>query len=450
MLPPYSLLQIAAMLREQNHEVRLIDANGLNMDWERTTQAMQRSPYDALIFRFTPTTFDADMQTAEISKKIQPNAFTAALCWTLRTLPREVLTDAPALDAYIMHEYEAVTPKLFHSLSNHDPLSGVAGVAYRNGSELVVNQPAEAIRDYDTMPLPAFDLLDSLRPYHINTPHGKPFTIMYASKGCPFACTFCTVRRTSFKKKSAETILNELEYVKSRFGVKTVSFFDETFTMDKKRILQLCEGAQKNGLNVKWYCNTRVELVTKELLQAMRKGGCRGISFGVESGSQRILDNIQKGNTVEEAKLAVKWAKEAGIKVYCSFIVGLPGETKETINETVNFIKKTRPTGAQVNVAVPYPGTPMYELAVEKGWVKPTINWRNLYQHAANMNAGSLTAEELEEARRRVYAQLYFDPKWFFGNVYWVIRHPEDFYLGIRYFVKVMKNYFFNRMTHAH
>lgn len=439
------------MLREQGHDVRLIDANGLNMNWQATENAMQQAPYDALVFRFTPTTFDADMMTAEVSKKIQPSAFTVGICWTLRTLPREVLEAVPSLDAYIMHEYEAVTPVLFRTLSNHEPLSAVAGLAYRGpGGEICVNQPAAAIDDYDAMPLPAFDLLDSLKPYHINTPHGKPFTIMYASKGCPFACTFCTVRRTSFKKRSADSIMRELKYVKSRFGLKTVSFFDETFTMDKKRVFQLSEQMQKDQLGVRWYCNTRVELVTKDLLQAMRAGGCSGISFGVESGSQQILDNIQKGSTVEEAETAVRLAKQAGIKVYCSFIVGLPGETWATIEETARFIKKTRPTGAQINVAVPYPGTPMYELALEEGWIKPTLNWRELYQHKANIQTAAMTSEELERARRKMYAELYFNPKWFFGNVAWVLRHPEDFYLGTRYFAKAMKNYFFNRMIHAH
>lgn len=450
-LPPYSLLQVAGMLREQNHQVRLIDANGLNMNWEATANEMRRASYDALVFRFTPTTFDADMATAELSKKIQPSAYTVGICWTLRTLPREVLRAASTLDVYIMHEYEAVTPTLFQNLSNYESLQGVAGIAYRGpDGDIYVNQPAGAIDDYDSMPLPAFDLLESLMPYHINTPHGKPFTIMYASKGCPFACTFCTVRRTSFKKKSADSIMRELKYVKSRFGLKTVSFFDETFTMDRKRVLQLSEQMQTEHLGIKWYCNTRVELVTKDLLQAMQLGGCRGISFGVESGSQQILDNIQKGNTVEEAETAIKLAKQSGIKVYCSFIIGLPGETRETIEDTAQFIRKTRPTGAQINVAVPYPGTPMYELAVEEGWIKPTLDWRDLYQHKANIQTGTMTSEELERARRDMYAKLYFNPRWFLGNVAWVLRHPEDFYLGTRYFAKAMKNYFFNKMMHAH
>jgi radical SAM superfamily enzyme YgiQ (UPF0313 family) len=220
--------------------------------------------------------------------------------------------------------------------------------------------------------------------------------------------------------------------------------------MDKKRILQLCEGIQRDDLEIKWYCNTRVELVDENLLRKMRAGGCRGIAFGVESGSQQILDNIEKGNTVAEAETAIRATKKAGIKAYCSFIIGLPGETWETIHETTEFIKRTRPTGAQFNVAVPYPGTPMYDLAVEKRWIKPSLNWRELYQHSSNMRTEELSNEELEKARKMVYRELYFNPKWLAGNAFWVLRYPGDFYLGTRYFIKIMKNYLLHQMQHSH
>jgi len=449
-LEPYSLLQIAGILRQQGHRVRLIDANGLDLDWSQTRQLMQQEPYDAVVFRFTPTTFDADMETAKVSKEIQPSAFTAAICWTLKDLPRQVLRDAFDLDGYIMQEYETVVPALIEALANGQSLDRVAGLAYRNAGENKVNRAAQPLENYDSIPLPAFDLLPSLAPYYINTPHGRPFTIMYASKGCPFGCNFCTVRRTTFKKKSAGRILDELRYLRARFGVRTVSFFDETFTLDKERVFELCEAMKREDLELRWYCNTRVELVSKDLLRRMRESGCRGIAFGVESGSQQILDNVEKGNTVQEAENAVKASKDVGIKTYCSFIVGLPGETWETIEETIAFVKRTRPTGAQFNIAVPYPGTPMYELAAHQGWTKPAIDWRQLYQHSANMRTDSLGEDELKAARRMMYRKLYFDPMWLLGNLYWVLRYPEDFNLGVRYLMKILKNYFLYRMEHAH
>ncbi|MCJ7768201.1 B12-binding domain-containing radical SAM protein [Candidatus Bathyarchaeota archaeon] len=449
-LPPYSLLQIAGILREQGHSVNLIDANGFDLKWSETEELMRELSYDALIFRFTPTTFDDDMRAAHISKQIRPEAHTAAICWTLHTLPRQVMEESPSLDFYIMHEYEAVTPALFEALSGGGGPDGVKGIAYRKNDQTVQNAPAEPIKSYDTLPLPAFDLLPSLEPYHINVPHGKPFTIMYASKGCPFACTFCTVRRTNYKRRSAESILHELRYLKSLFGLRTVSFFDETFTIDKKRVLELCERIQVGNLRIKWYCNTRVELVTKDMLRAMRRGGCRGIAYGIESGSQQILKGVKKGNTVEEAEAAIRSTKEAGIKAYCSFIMGLPGENWDTVRETIRFVKRTRPTGAQFNVAVPYPGTPMYDLAVQKGWTKPSLQSRRLYQHTANMRTESLEEKELERAREMAYRSLYFDPRWIMENVFWVLRYPEDLLLGVRYFFKIMNNYLIHKMRHAH
>jgi len=449
-LPPYSLLQIASILRKDGHEVSLVDANGLNLDWQQTGGLIERSSYDALIFRFTPTTFDSDMRTAIISKHAYPRAFTAAICWTLRTMPREVLAEGPALDFYIMHEYETTSPALLEALSNGGSLKKVQGLAFRKDGQIIVNPPAEPISDYDTLPLPAYDLLGSFRPYYINTPHGKPFTIMYASRGCPFACTFCTVRCTSFRKRSPESMMNELRHLKTSFGIKTVSFFDETFTLDGKRIVQLCDTLVREKLGFSWYCNTRVELVTRDLLLKMRQGGCRGISYGVESGSQQILGNVKKGNTVKEAELAIKWGKESGIKVFSSFILGLPGENWDTIRQTIQFVKRTRPTGAQFNLAVPYPGTPMRSLALEKGWVNPALDWRELYQHSANMRTAQLSEEDLEKARRMAYRSVYFDLKWLVGNACWVLKHPEDFYVGARYFIKIMKNYLLYGMQNAH
>jgi radical SAM superfamily enzyme YgiQ (UPF0313 family) len=449
-LPPYSLLQVASILRNEGHGVRLIDANGWNLSWEELTSRIKDMKYDVLIFRFTPTTFNGDTMIASISKKICPKALTAGICWTLRTVPEEVLWGCADLDIYIMHEYETVVPTLISAISNGEDLSTVPGIAYRSSDEVKVNSPAKPLSDWDYLPLPAYDLLPSLRNYFINTPHGSPFTIMYASKGCPYSCIFCTERNTKLKKRSAESILSELQYLKKSFDVKTVSFFDETFTIDWNRVVAICEGIKKEKLKIVWYCNTRVDLVNRDLLKIMYDGGCRGISYGVESGSQQILNNAKKGTTVKQAEDAIKWAKEVGIKVYCSFIFGLPGENWSTVDETIKFVKRTLPTGAQFNVAVPYPGTELYRIAVNKGWIKKGVSWREMYQHEAAMRTDELSFEDLNEARRRAYRALYFNLKWWTQNIWHTIKHPNDFPLAIRYALKIMKNYVFNRMTHTH
>jgi radical SAM superfamily enzyme YgiQ (UPF0313 family) len=449
-VPPYSLLQIASLLRERGHNVSLIDANVSDMRADQLRTDISSREYDALIFRFTPTTFDNDMEVAQISKSLNPGATTIGICWTMRTLPEEVLNSAPDLDIYIMHEYEVVAPKLIETIANGDDISSVPGIAYREDDAVVVNPDAKPIGDYDSIPLPAYDLLSSLKDYYINTRHGSPFTIMYTSKGCPYNCIYCTVAGTKWKPRSAESVLNEIRYLKENHSIKTISFFDETFTIDRGRVVEICDGLINGDLNVTWYCNTRANLVDWDLLKLMRKAGCKGMSFGIESGNQTILDNVNKGTTVEQAERAIKMAKDAGIKVYTSFMFGLPGETWKTVNETISFIKRTLPTGAQFNVTVPYPGTKLYDMAVEKGWISNDLDWKQLYQHASVMENYNMSSKDVEEARLMAYRALYLNPRWILQNIAWVIKYPSDFPMAVRYYAKALNNLLINKMKHAH
>lgn len=448
-LPPYSLLQIGSLLLRQGNNVSLIDANGKDLSIKALCQRIRHIDFSVLIFRFTPTTFDWDMKVASMAKEINPNVVTVGICWTLRDFPLEVLDSTKELDIYIRHEYEVTTSALISALETNSSLSKVKGIAYRKNGKNFLTPDAEPIDDYDKLPMPAYDLLPDLTPYYINTPSGRPFTIMYTSKGCPFSCSYCTVAGTKWKARSAEKVIKELKYLKERYGIHTVSFFDETFTLNKKRVIQISKEIQEGKLNIKWFCNTRVSLVDKELLRLMRAGGCRGISYGIESGSQNILNRCHKRITVKQGEDAIRWAKDAGIKVYCSFIFGLPGETKETIRETIQFVRHTKPTGAQFNVLVPYPGTKIYEDLNKEGKIGE-LDWRKLYQHKSVIGTGSLSPRELDNARIRAYRTLYFDPFWIGQNVFFVLRHPEDFGMAARYVKKIISNFFIHRMKHAH
>jgi len=440
-LEPYSLLQIGALLREDNHHIELIDANGFYLNFNSISTKIKKG-FDAIIFRFTPTTFDHDLKVASIAKSINNNILTIGICFTLNTLSKEVMTDAKDLDIYLRKDYETVIKEIFKQ-----ELSSVKGITYRKGSKIIINPDAEPIKDYDSMPMPAYDLLPSLKPYFINTPAGQPFTIMYSSRGCPFRCIYCTVAGTPARMRSAESVLNEIKFLKKKYNIKTISFFDETFTLDKKRVIDICDDIK--DMNITWYCNTRANLVDLTLLKRMYSAGCKGISFGIESGSETILKNISKGITVVQQAEGIRLAKKARIKVYCSFIFGLPGETKKTINETIKFVSKTLPTSAQFNVAVPYPGTKLYELAKEKGWITK-LDWKSLYQHSSLMKNENLTPKELEEARKKAYRSLYFNPAWILQNVLHVIREPSDFILAYKYVLKILKNYIWYGMKHAH
>jgi len=243
--------------------------------------------------------------------------------------------------------------------------------------------------------------------------------------------------------------MEELRFLKKKFRVRTVSFFDETFTIDKRRVHRLCEMMRQEELGIKWYCNTRVDLVNPELLRDMYSAGCRGMSFGVESGAQSVLDAVKKEFTVQEARNAIKWAKDAGIKVYCSFIFGLPGETPETIEATIRFVRDVLPTSAQFNIAVPYPGTELHDRLLREGRIT-VMDWRQYYQHQAVITLDGFSAKDLERARLRAYRSLYFSPRWILQNVRHVFRQPEDLEVAIGYTRKVLNNYLLQEMRHSH
>ena len=448
-LEPYSLLQMGALLRARGHQVELLDMNGFDLGWNALEDLLPRSRPEAVIFRFTPTTFDHDMRTASMTKAALPEAWTIGICWTLRTLPGEVMAQVPSLDVYIRQEYEVVAPDLADALQEGVPLERVPGISYRMGDEIRSNPDAKPLADYDSLPIPAFDLLPSINPYFVTAPAGKPYTILYTSKGCPYKCVFCTVAGTKWRPKSAEKTIEELVYLRKNYSIKTVSFFDETFTLDKKRVVKLCDGIIAEGMDIRWYCNTRAHLVDLDLLKRMRQAGCRGISYGIESGSQKILDHADKGVTIQQGRDAISWARQARIKTFASFILGLPGETWDTVQETLDFVKTAMPNSAEFNVAVPYPGTRLFE-EVYGPEGAGAVDFRKLYQDDAVVGTEALSPSDLNKARTMAYRSLYFNPGWWFRNVGHVMREPEDLDLATRYASKALRNFLVYRMKHAH
>jgi len=440
-LPPYSLLQIASLLRRQGHKVSLIEANGENINFPDFEELLSKEDYEAVIIRFTPSTFDWDMKVASISKKYS-DAPTIGICWTLGNFARTVLNEVKDLDIYIRHEYEVVTPDLIDRLAAGSELSDVAGIAYRFDGEIKVNSDADPINNYDDIPIPAYDLLKSFYLYYADTRHGQPFTIMYTSKGCPNSCIYCTMAKTKWKARSAESVLEELRYLKQNYNIKTVMFFDEVFTLDKKRVEKIARAMISERLKIKWYCNSRVDIINKDLLQKMKQAGCTAVSMGIESGSQKIIGGADKRVSVEESAKAIQMVKDAGIKAYCSFIFGLPGENKTTVKETIEFIKRTLPTGGEFNVATPYPGTKLYEIALEKGWITEQTDFRTLLQNKSIMRTEELTSEEIDKAREMAHQAIFLNPKWWIQNIIYVIKNPDDFNLASKYAIGTLKSAF--------
>ena len=453
-IPPYSLMQLAAMLREKGHQVALIDANGEGISHQDIRHRLvMQSPFDALIFRFTPTTFDHDLKVAKLTKGISTRTITISLCWTLQSFAKEILESCDSLDIYAIGDSEVVVPNLVDTLAQKgkEKLCTVRGLAYKWHGDVVCTGAPDGDIDYDVLPIPAFDLVNmNMHRYYNNTKRNTCFGIVYTSKGCPYSCIYCTMRRTKWKAKSAARVIEEVRTLVRDYGVREIGFFDETFTLDRQRVVDICQRLLNEGINLTWYCNTRVDRVDLELLKLMRKAGCRGISYGVESASQVILDNAKKGHTVEQARNAIKQAREVGIKTYAAFMVGLPGENWDTIRETIKFTKCALPNGAQFNVAIPYPGTELYEIAKTNGWIAENLDWRTLCQHSSIMRTTEMTPSELDQARKLLYRSFYFNPRWVLQNVKFIIRNPTDISLAVRYYLRSLRSYLLHGMRHGH
>ena len=448
--PPYSLIQIASVLRKKGEEVQVIDANCENLSYSEVKNRIRDYKPDIVAFRFTPTTIEVDMETAKITKTLYPDAVTVCMCWTLKRFAEKIIKDNKDLDIFLKGEfgsYETIFFELIEVIDQGLPLDKVKGISFRKGDDVISTGPP-TIGSFYEPPIPAYDLLPPLSKYYISPKHSRhsPFTIMYTSSGCPYSCIFCVMRETTWRERSVENVMKEITYLKNEHGLKCIFFMDETFTMDRSRTMDLCKALIEKKIDLTWYTSTKVDKVDKELLELMREAGCRSISFGIESGSQKILDFAKKDIKVEQAMEAINMVKAAGIGVHLSFIIGLPMENWKTFKETLDFVKKASPTMAQFNVAVPYPGTPLYDLALSNGWIDKDLDYTQLKHQKSIMRTEEMTKEDIEKARKKAYRSLYFNPRWILSQ----FSNFDDLSLTIKYYLKCLVMYLLLGMKHSH
>ena len=210
----------------------------------------------------------------------------------------------------------------------------------------------------------------------------------------------------TFRARSPINVVDELSWLKEEYGAGAFSFYDDVFTYDKKRAFEICAEMKKRNINVPWDCQTRVDQISRELLAEMRDANCQLISFGVESGSQEILDSMKKGTTVEQNEMAIRYAKEAGLSVAISVIIGYPGETMDTLEQTLDFIRRTEPDDAYLSLATPYPGTELYDIVKDLGW-KMSNEWTHYETRTPVFENPALPSKKIKKVRETFYNHFY-------------------------------------------
>ncbi|MCL5959703.1 MAG: radical SAM protein, partial [Chloroflexi bacterium] len=273
------------------------------------------------------------------------------------------------------------------------------------------NKDRGMIADLDELPYPAWHLinLDNYRLPFSN----RRFLLISPARGCPFKCLYCVNKPyhgSNLRVRTVDSVVDEIEWLVQRHGIDEFLFWTESFTLDNDLATGVCEEIVRRGLRVSWVCNSRVDQVTPGLLRKMRQAGCWMVGYGIETGSQKVLDAIMKGTTLEQARLAVQWAKDAGLQVTAHCVLGFPGETARTMRNTIDFAVGLDVDFAQFYCVVPLPGSPLYGIAKHRGWLNST-DWTLYEQTYSLLSTDTLTPEEVMTWRQRAYRRFYLRPR---------------------------------------
>lgn len=414
--PPLGLALIAAVLEKAGCAVSVIEANTLKLKPDEVVRLAAGADVVGLT-AVTPT-INAAIAIARHLKKANPNVHIVLGGAHATILPEETLTAAPEIDMLVRGEAENTFIELLQALEAKQMPDKIAGISYRQAGRVVSNPAGTAGIDLDSLPFLAYHLLP-WRNYRPHPPHGRylPFAAMITSRGCPYRCSYCSkpIFGTKFRGQSPERVADEVAYHQKKFSVREIAFYDDVFTLDKKRAHGIAEELVRRGLKVHWTCETRVNLVDGELLRHMKQAGCYSVAYGIESGSQEVLNTLDKGITLEQVAEAIHLTREAGLEAIGYFMIGSPGESVETIRETINFARKLRLGFAQFAVTTPFPRTRLYELymAGKKG---ADIPWESFVY----TGSGSQTAPVFEGTRlsradiqcwtRRAHKEFYLRP----------------------------------------
>ena len=413
--PPLGLAMVAAVLEKNGYLVKILDLPVLGFSENSLSTVIRQEKPDVVgVTAMTPM-INSAVSIVEKVKECDSN-ITVVLGGAHATiLPEETLKSIPEIDVIVRGEGEQTTLELVKVLEkNPDSLNQVLGITCRERGSVRSNPLGPPVSDLDTLPFPAFHLLP-IGKYRLHPPFGRRTPVMpiITSRGCPYRCIFCSkaVFGKKYRSNSPTYIVNEVLFLMEKFGVKEIKFYDDVFTLDRKRIVTLCMQLKERGMDIPWSCETRVNLVESELLKMMKDAGCYMIEYGVESGNQGILNSLKKDSTLEKTIEAFKLTHEAGIETVAYFMLGSPQETSETIDETIEFAKKIDPDFVQFSTTTPYPGTELYSLAVEEGYVPK--KWEE-YMYAdlksvdnPGFGTKTLSGEELREWNKKAYTSFY-------------------------------------------
>jgi anaerobic magnesium-protoporphyrin IX monomethyl ester cyclase len=412
MIPPLTLAYCAAVLEQSGFGVEILDAVALQMRPAAVLERIKPQAYDLIgVNTATPSIAD-DLAIADAVKHLSPQSVVALLGPHVSVFAEDALRVSRA-DVVVRGEPEYALNEMMQALAGGMAFDAIAGLSIKHSGEIRHNPARPLIDDLDSLPFPARHLLPMDR-YQSAFWGKKPFTTMLTSRGCFYGCSYCPYRighGSEWRGRTAENVLLEITECVLRFGVREILFRDPLFTADRKRALRICELIDERAIKVDWRCETRADLIDEEMVDAFGKAGCRGINFGIESGNEKILQDVGRKRMSRERLAGVfRRCRRAGIETMAFFIIGLPGESAETVQETVQLAIELEPDAAQFTAATPYPETPYYEFLKKEGLLQR--DWSLYTSRAPVVGTHDLSPQALEQLISRAYRSFYFRPSY--------------------------------------
>lgn len=421
-LPPTDLMYLASIAESCGFEAIIRDySQGGNFEAD-----LKEIQPNYLVANIATPTFKSDMMAVQLAKEIVPSICTIVKGARFLTYNTNTIYENPFIDYVIMGEAELTLKDILDGVPDNE----ILGICYRENFQPVKNDKRPFIDNLDILPFPARHLVDN--SIYRRPDNGKVQAVVKVARGCPFHCFFCLATPVSGAKvrtRSPENIVAELKVCVEKYNIKNFLFWSDIFNFDREWTLELCQKIIESGLKITWSSNTRADTMDDEMAKMMYKSGCRLVSIGVESGSQKMLDNIGKKITLDDIRNTVKILKKNKIKIYNYFVIGLPWETEETVEETIKFAIELDSNFISFYTATPLPGTKYFAYAMLNKLVEGNLDFRSAYYEPV-VRSEHLSKERIFELHKQAVKRFYLRPKFILKTL-----------LSLRSFAEV-KNYF--------
>ena len=420
--PPQPLLSVATTLRHAGHQVEVVDA--VNQGIGIYALKKRIAEFDAVVVLTSVMTFGEDAQVLEELKEVHPELLTV-VAGAHPTFMPETCLEKSSVDVIVRNEEELTIRDLMCKYETSNGWREAPGIGYRDNGKAVLNDTYPGPKVLDEIPITDWSLLPKDVYYFYPLVKRYPFVTDLTTRGCPKKCAFCMAPGfygNKVRGRSAEHIIKGFEHYKKQ-GYREIYIKDEMFTSLKKRNDEIFDWMIKGEVDLTWFCSVAVGWIDKAMMEKMKRAGCHTIKVGVESGVQEILDRIEKGITLEQIRETFKWAAEVGINTHAHLMIGHPGETEKTIEETIEFVKKLNPTTVTFGIMTPFPGTPIFdELSAEHPEIRDNFNLELATLHDESYFTHLLcdvTPERLAYFQKKAHREFYWRPSYIWG---WVKR----------------------------